>query len=65
MDAGGSRSRIPPGGVIGSPGVVLPDRAALRGLRFRADRGISEPQGMHTADVIDAAKCVESIAAKS
>lgn len=63
MDAGGSRSRIPPGGAIGNPGVVLSGPVALWGRRFRVDGGISEPQGMHTADVVDAAKRVERLAA--
>jgi hypothetical protein len=58
MDAGGSKSRIPPGGVIGSSRDVLSGRVALRVRRFRGDGGISEPQGMHTADVVDAAKRV-------
>ena len=60
MDAGGSRSRIPPGGVIGRPGLEVPSRAELR---FRGEGGISEPQVVHAADVFELAKLVEGLRA--
>ena len=63
MDDGGRRSRIPPGGVIGRPPLEVPSRAELPVRRFRAEGGISEPQCMHTADVVDATELLDGVAA--